>query len=99
MLCAQAVEPYTLADLQERLVPTGIWSRYRENEYYSHRTAIAISTVQYNTALVELLPLPLLQHGCERTPMRVRRVTIVSAPGSLELLHFCVWACHEAHLT
>lgn len=76
----QAKAPYTVADLQERLVPTGLWSCYSDSDYHCHRTAIALSTVQYATNVIELLPLPLLEHGCEQTPMRVRRVTIVSAP-------------------
>ena len=90
-----------MADLQEHLVPTGFWSRYRESEYHSYRTSIALSTIQYATDLVELLPLPLLEHGCEQTPMRVRRVTIVSLAllmpwASFQSPFFQCWKTHRS---
>lgn len=73
--CTQAKAPYTVADLEQRVVANGIGSRIHQE--YAHPTLITIHNVLYNQML-ELLPLLHLVHGCEPTPMRVRRVTIVS---------------------
>jgi SWI/SNF-related matrix-associated actin-dependent regulator of chromatin subfamily A3 len=76
--CAQAKAPYALADLQERLVPTGIALKLNEEHRFAqdHKGRLTISNIKYSN-IVEVLPLPMLEHGCERTPMRVRCVTIV----------------------
>ena len=63
-----------MADLQERVVTNGIGSRVHHDS--SHPTLITIHNVHSNQML-ELLPLVSLVHGCEPSPMRVRRVTIV----------------------
>ena len=70
----QAKAPYTVADLQERVVANGIGSLIEED--CSHPTLITIHNVLSNEML-ELLPLVNVVHGCEPSPMRVRRVTIV----------------------
>lgn len=64
-----------MADLEERLVPNGIGSRMHQE--YSHMSLVTIHNVLYNEML-EVQPLPQVEQGCEPTPMRVRRVTIVS---------------------
>ena len=81
-----------MADLQQRLVPTGIASRFQGDDIFADSTRVAISNILYSEML-EVLPLPLPEHGCEPTPMRVRRVTIVGPPliPACSLCHCHCW--------
>ena len=82
----QAKAPYTVVDLQERVVANGIGSRINDED--AHPTLITIQNVLFNQML-ELLPLVPLVHGCESSPMRVHRVTIVRLFAIVLIFNFC----------
>ena len=82
----QAKAPYTVADLQERVVANGIGSLIQED--CDHPTLITIQNVLYNEMLELLLLVPLV-HGCEPSPMRVRRVTVVRLSAAVLTFAFC----------
>ena len=67
-------------------------SMVHESCNVSHGARITISNLVCSDIL-EVLPLPLLEHVLEQTPMRVRRVTIVSALAWIHLNFSCSCLC------
>lgn len=77
----QAKAPYTVKDLQERLLPTGTYVKSQHHGRFKGMSRLHLFNLD-SAGMVEFLPLPVPPQApqpqlLDPSPLRVRKVTIV----------------------